>query len=115
MDFQTPFRPDGRGRALFGSFAVSPPGTMVNRSGDWQALVYNRSATQDAYLAWGPTSDAVNTSIIPIAGEPGSLLTQVVPVPFRQMRAFTFSGPTFFGVITPAGNAVIDLIPGNGS
>lgn len=117
-DFQSPFRPAGVARALLGSFGVSTQATLITRSGDWQALVFNRSSTQDAYLAYGPSSTAVAGSSIPLETGLGNAATgHVVPIPSRSLQTFTFSGPTFFGILVPAGGntAIIDITPGTGS
>ena len=114
-DFQSPFRPAGPAVALLAS-DTAPSATLINLTGDWSALVYNRSTSQDAYLAWGPTSAAVNTAIIPLVGtpQPKNQTQNVVPIPHGAIQTFTFSGPTYFGGLATGGNTVIDLSPGIG-
>ena|ERR1700682_2875936 len=115
MDFQTPFRPSGPLIAVLGS-TTPPSGTLIAQTGDWCALIYNRSATQDGYLAYGPTSSNVAGAVIPVVGVPSAPGTaQMVQLPRGSLQTFTFSGPTFFGGLTAAGNITIDITPGTGS
>lgn len=119
MDAGAAFKPVGPCVALFGSFGVSPPGTLVNLTGDWALLVFNRSTTADAYLAYGPSSDAVTGSIVPVVSTPAApaaagltSLQNVLPLPRGTIQTFTFSGPTSFGVVMGSGNTTIDITPG---
>lgn len=112
MDAGSAFKVAGPTLAVLGSFAVSPPGTLINLPGDWSLLATNRSATNDAYLAYGATSAAVTSAIVPIVGTPSAGTQNVIPLPHGTTQTFSFSGPTFIGVIVPTANATIDITPG---
>jgi hypothetical protein len=99
---------------LLGS-TTAPSATLIGLSGQYTVHAYNRSATQDAYLAYGPTSAAVNSAVIPVVNNPPGVTQFVIPLPFRSVQTFTFSGPTFIGGLTAAGNVVIDITTGTGS
>lgn len=114
-DVQTPFRPTGPTFAILASNLVTPPGTLINLVGDWALMVYNRSTTQDAYLSYGPTSAAVNGSIIPLVSNPPVQTQNVLPLPHGSVQVFTFSGPTFIGANCAAGNTTIDITTGTGA
>lgn len=119
MDAGTAFKPVGPTVAILGSFAVSPPGTLIGLTGDWALLVFNRSTTIDGYLAYGPSSAAVTGAVIPAVSTPapapvagGANIQNVLPLPRGTIQTFTFSGPTYIGAITGSGNTTIDITPG---
>jgi hypothetical protein len=115
-DMISPFKVAGPCISILGS-TTAPSGTLINMVGDWTIHAFNRSTTQDAYLAYGPSSDVVTRATVPVVGEPAppNLTRNVVPIPHATVQTFTFSGPTYFGAITAAGNVVIDLTPGAGT
>lgn len=119
MDSGSAFKPVGPTVAILGSFAVQPPGTLIGLSGDWSLLVFNRSTTVDAYLAYGASSGAVSGAVVPVVSTPAAppaagspSLQNVLPLPRGTIQTFTFSGPTFVGAIAGSGNATIDITPG---
>lgn len=118
-DFITPFRVGGPCIALLGSSGNSASGTLINQNGDWSLIASNRSTTVDAYLAYGATSAVVASAVIPVPGlmpPPGNNTQNVVPLKFREVQSFTFSGPTYFAVLVPpAGQAIVDIVSGDGS
>lgn len=115
-EFSTPFRNGGPTIAILGSFGVTPSALFINQAGDWSMIVSNRSAAQDAYLGYGATSAAAVSNVVPVTGlNPSNNSQNVNSVPFRTVQSFTFSGPTFFAVVVPATNAILDLTPGEGS
>lgn len=115
MDGFNPFKPGGPTVALLGS-TPAPGGTLLGLIGDWSVYAFNRSSSTDAYLAYGLTSASVATAVVPVVGAPGNATQNVIELPFRTGQTFTFSGPTFFRVVVPAGaNAIVDLTPGGGS
>lgn len=111
-----PFKVGSACVAILGS-TTAPSGTLVNMVGDYTLYAFNRSTTQDAYLAYGPTSSIVNSAVIPVVNNPApqNATQNVVPIPHQTVQTFTFSGPTFFGGLTAAGNVTIDLVVGDGS
>jgi hypothetical protein len=115
-DMISPLKPSGPCVSILGS-TTAPSGTLINMVGDFTLHAFNRSTTQDAYLAYGQSSAAIAGAVIPVVGNPAppNATQNVLPIPHATVQTFTFSGPTFFGGLTAAGNVVIDLTPGVGT
>src|ERR1700675_4737379 len=116
-DFTIPFQPGGPFVSLLGSSTNSGSTMQINQTGAYSLLVFNRAASQDAYLAYGPNSNVVASAVLPVVGAapPPSGGPNLLPLPARTVQTFTFAGPTFFSIIIPGtGNAIVDLVPGDG-
>ena len=113
MDMVSPFKVAGQAFAILGS-TTPPSGTLLNLFGDFTIHVFNRSTTQDAYLAYGASSSIVSSAQIPVLGAPPAS-QNVLPIPHATIQTFTFSGPTYFGGLTAAGNVILDITPGLGT
>lgn len=111
MDSGSAFKPFGPAVALLAS-TTAPSGTLVNLTGDWALLAFNRSTSVDAYLAYGSSSGAVASAVVPVVGSPGGTTQNVIPLPRGTIQTFTFSGPTFLAGVTGSGNTIIDITTG---
>lgn len=113
-DYAIPFQPGADMISLLGSSTNSGSATLINMPGPFTLMTFNRSGSFDAYLAYGPTSTAVASATMPAVGAGQQTGSRLLPLPARVEQPYTFSGPTFFGIVMPAGNAIVDLAPGNG-
>jgi hypothetical protein len=116
-DFSTPFRVGGPCIALLGSSGNTANAALINQTGDWTAIISNRSTTVDAYLGYGATSGVAASAVVPVIGAmPSDKSQNVVAIPHSTVQSFTFAGPTFFSVIVPpASQAILDIVTGDGS
>ncbi len=117
-DFIMPFQPGGPFVSLLGSSSNAGSAMLIAQAGAYSLLAFNRAATQDAYLAYGPNSTIVASATLPVvgAGPPPSGGPNLLPLPARTLQKFTFSGPTFVSIVIPGtGNAIVDLAPGDGT
>lgn len=115
-DFASPFRVSGALMTLLGSGSATGGATLMSMVGDGSVLLFNRSALTDAYLAYGPNSNVIASTVLPVVGAvpPASGGPNLLPLPARSLQTFTFSGPTFVGMLAPGGNALVDVVPGDG-
>lgn len=115
-DFASPFRPGSPMISLLGSSSNSGAATMIGMGGDFTALVFNRSGVTDAYLVYGQSSTAVASATLPVvgAGMPAGAGANMLQLPARSLQAFSFGGTTFIGILVGSGNAIIDIVTGEG-
>lgn len=115
-DVASPFRPGGPMVSLLGSSSNAGSATLINMSGDFSLLAFNRSGSFDAYLAYGSSSSAVAGAVMPVVGVgvPTGSGANLLQMPARTIQTFTLGGPTFISVIVPAGNAICDFAAGEG-
>ena len=116
MENDSAFLPAGNCTAITG--AVSPPMPIQiggpNATGPSTSLmsldVWNSDATNDGFLAWGPSSAAATANAV----VPTGTGRQVLPLPHGMRKTFTFPAGQWFTVVSAAGTPICYLTPGIG-